>query len=597
MKRKLLVLGLLIFFVFGVVYIHAQTANEDDYKNNPETYLSKSPPDPGFIQWFSTAKEEIMGATWEKIINPDLRKKLINSIDTKSQVKLYNSVGSADSVIQSINPEKRNSFLSSLIKTNSASANKDIKVKGFENAKSIKTDHGGKIVIVTDSKGNELQISVSTVPENFDLISLIDKAIQYDDHKNSNVLVLSKGYIQKDIYVDGTPTGKIELLEYTGKGMDNPVIDFNSGKGQSFMIGVPGEGFKNGINMWGDKIKVDIGDFTFKPNPEGPKTDDGTIWGFVSPIKQGVFNLEGDVSAPGLGLVIFDTQKGIFDATGKFLPDPAYNDIVFRYQLNPDKTIRLGFSGKNLEGHANFVLEEGLSFTYQNIDGTPAVSAFGHGIAKEGYPFYIIEGKSEGSEVDVPRHGTISQEIELPITATEQTATEQTTHSVVAQNSPDTENRVSADVQEVIPEAEDKALEEDGGAIPLPDEHTLISRTSDGSVAVDTKTIQKQYGVWESSNIDGYQASSRPGYFTSDVGAGLIEYVSLEKLTEVSSGKSVTVHVTEPSWCGSCVQEINSISQESRKNNLYLTMSQANSIGGSVSGIPATITVYNGRAR
>ncbi len=518
MKKNLILLftSTALLFVF-LIFIIAQTPTAQDiekYKSDPSNYLSKSPLDSGFISWFSgIEKGADMKETWDKISDKNLRKKLVNSLSVNTQVSLYNSVSINDEVIQAIDSKNLNSFMSNLIKKNSLSADKNLKLKGFENVKSIKTDQGGKIVIVKDSKGNEFQISVSTVTENFDLISLTDQGIQYDDHKNSNVLILSKGYIQKDVYVNGEPTGKIEVLGYTSKGMENPIIDFNSGKGQSVMIGIPSEGFKDGIHMWGDKINVVVGDFTFKPNPNGPGGKENGPWGFVKPVIPGVFNLRGDVSGPGFGLVIYDTDEGIFDSTGAY-PDPAYKDKenipIFRLKFDKigneiANSATLHFSGKNLEEYASFALDEGLSFTYKNIDQTSVMSTLKQvEDSSQGFVYYVVKSPEDAAqgvaEIDVPSQGTRSVSVnpkdeESPVV--EQNVPVEESKTPI---SPDVEKAVGDAKEEIkkievestdlgesfeelmskfyINDKDEKDVVMADTTIPLPDENTVVSKTS-----------------------------------------------------------------------------------------------------------------------
>jgi len=102
----------------------------------------------------------------------------------------------------------------------------------------------------------------------------------------------------------------------------------------------------------------------------------------------------------------------------------------------------------------------------------------------------------------------------------------------------------------------------------------------------------QKYGGWESQNIKGYQVSQE-GFFYADVGTynnkKLVQYVTKEKLLEVSKNKGVRVRISEPSHCSNCRETI-------KKNVYYMTSKQAEEIlrwkGGS---IPDTVIVKDGR--
>lgn len=107
-------------------------------------------------------------------------------------------------------------------------------------------------------------------------------------------------------------------------------------------------------------------------------------------------------------------------------------------------------------------------------------------------------------------------------------------------------------------------------------------------------TSTPSYKAWEQSNIKSYRDLGN-GYFTSYVGnSGSIRtnYISLDKLSEISQGRSVRVVIAEPQWCGPCRSEVRSLGNSGAN---YLTVDQARKIGWTGRGIPSTATVTNGR--
>ena len=108
-----------------------------------------------------------------------------------------------------------------------------------------------------------------------------------------------------------------------------------------------------------------------------------------------------------------------------------------------------------------------------------------------------------------------------------------------------------------------------------------------------------KYGEWEKNNpgagsslgggISGYKSLGN-GYFNSDQGKyGNINlpYITLEKLTEISKGKTISVKISEPHRCGYC--------RTYDSNTIYLTGFQARKIGWTGRGFPSFAKVKDGR--
>ncbi|MDP2926237.1 MAG: hypothetical protein Q8N99_07710 [Nanoarchaeota archaeon] len=80
------------------------------------------------------------------------------------------------------------------------------------------------------------------------------------------------------------------------------------------------------------------------------------------------------------------------------------------------------------------------------------------------------------------------------------------------------------------------------------------------------------------------------GYFRSDIAGGKnIKYATAEKLTELSAGKTISVDVSEPSWCDECARQ-------ARSDGTYITSSQAKALFGlNIESYPSTIRIRDGK--
>ncbi|MBD3252110.1 hypothetical protein GF386_00070 [Candidatus Pacearchaeota archaeon] len=137
-----------------------------------------------------------------------------------------------------------------------------------------------------------------------------------------------------------------------------------------------------------------------------------------------------------------------------------------------------------------------------------------------------------------------------------------------------------------------------GGPPPAGGTGSSGSGTSTGT-SVKGTTTTKTYGKYESKSVKGYDpVDGKQGYFTADAGTWRtwqgtqkINYITIEKLKEISTGKSITVTISEPYACGPCRKQ----AQNNPSGTIYLTRNQAWQIGWMGQGIPGKVTVKNGR--
>ena len=111
---------------------------------------------------------------------------------------------------------------------------------------------------------------------------------------------------------------------------------------------------------------------------------------------------------------------------------------------------------------------------------------------------------------------------------------------------------------------------------------------------MSNELLFKVPGTFEQFNLNGYRAAGE-GKFTASAGnyrVGSTHYTTLGKLNQISSGKSIAVVVSEPSWCGLCRNF-----HKGNPNANYLTIQQAKAIGWKSSGIPSRIMVKDGKVQ